>query len=88
MDAITDTLLSVKTGLESFVTFTLIRSFGVDAVTVLAQVVVGCALVDVAAVIRHSDLLESFRADAHEGANQVLAGEFAVVGWSGAFIHI
>lgn len=56
--------------------------------TVLTQIVVGRAFVDVAAVVRHSDLLESFWTDAHEGANQVLAGEFAVVGRSGAFIHI
>ena len=56
--------------------------------TVLAQVVVGGTFVDVAAVVRHSNLLVSFRTDAHEGADQVLASEFAVVGWCGALVDI
>jgi len=83
-----DTLLAIGTGLESFVTFALEGSFSVDAVAVLAEVVVGRAFVHVAAVIGHSDLLESFRTDAHERTNQVLASEFTVVGRRGTFVHI
>lgn len=56
--------------------------------SVLAQVAVGGAFINVSTVVRHAHLSVAFRADAHERADEVLAGEFAVVGRSGAFVHV
>ena len=85
---ITDALFSVGTDFVTLVALALVRSFGVDTVAVLAQIGVRSAFIDVAAVVRHSHLSVTFGTDAHERADEVLAGEFAIVRWSGAFIDI
>lgn len=81
-------MLSICARLEPFVALALIRSLRVDAMAVLAQIGVGSAFVDVTAIVRHADLSVAFRADAHEGSDQVLASELAVVGRSSTFVDI
>lgn len=83
-----DALFAVGTDFVTLVALALVRSFGVDTVAVLAQIGVRSAFVNVAAVVRHSHLSVTFGTDAHERADEVLAGEFAIVRWSGAFIDI
>ena len=85
---ITDALFAVGTDFVTLVAFALVGSFGVDTVAVLAQIGIRGAFVDVAAVVRHSHLSVTFGTDAHERADEVLTGEFAIVRWSGAFIDI
>ena len=84
----TDALLSIGADFESFVTFARVRSLGVDAMAVLAQIAVGRTFVDVSAVIGQTNLLISLRTDAHERTDEVLASEFAIVGRRGAFVHV
>lgn len=56
--------------------------------SVLAQIAVGGAFINVSTVVRHAHLSVAFWADAHERADEILTGEFAVVGRSGAFVHV
>ena len=81
-------MFAVRADLVSFVAVARVRSFGVDAVAVLAQVAVGRTLVDVAAVVRHAHLMVSFRTDAHERSDEVFARELAVVGRRGALVDV
>ena len=84
----TDALFAVGTDFVSLVALALVRAFGVDAMTVLAEIGVGGAFVDVATVIRHSNLSEAFGTNAHERTDEILASEFAVVCRSGALVHV
>ena len=85
---ITEALFPVCTRLESIETFALVRPLRVDAVSVLAQVRIGSAFINVSAIIRHAHLREALRTYAHEGSNQVFARELAIICWRGALVNV
>lgn len=74
--------------LETVVAEALVTPFHVDATTVLAEAGVNGALVDILALVCHPYLLVARRADAHEGADQILALEFTVVRRRRAFVDV
>merc|ERR1719489_576221 len=78
--AAVEALLAVAAGFEALVALAGVGAAAVAAPPVGADVGVGRALVHVLAVVRHAHLLIPLRADAHEGANEVLAEVLAVVG--------
>ena len=74
----TNALFSIRTKFKSIEAFTSVRPFSVDAMTIFAQIGV-CTFINVSTVVSHSNLLITFRADAHKGADQILAGKLTVV---------
>lgn len=84
----TDTRLSVRALLETFVTEALVTPFQVDATTVLAETRVDGALVDILTLVHHSYLLITRRTDAHEGADQILALKPTIVRRRRTFVDV
>lgn len=83
-----ETLFPILARCKAFITFALVGSSCVQTTTVFAYVGVDCAFVNVLTIIGHADLLVSFRTDAHEAADQVLAHVLAIVGRGLALVNV
>lgn len=75
----TDARFSVRALLETVIASAFVASFQINAAAVLAKTRINRTLVDILALVHRSYFLISRWTDAHEGADQILALESAIV---------